>query len=204
MTVTPAHILAKVVYAALGFVYWFLIPVLCAMTRKQRSMCVSFRLDRFCSPTNILGAIRIPPLFWDIPTDAEYAMEIIAKRVANGQSVVSDKKQIRNITEAYGARSKRDLLLKNRSRVSLNSAVSPSSPVASPEGDIPHHILTPDSLAEPAVYTKGLEGVSTARHRGGSTSSPPAMTPPEVSIPSRFTIEVLSPNMLLCLIVIGL
>ncbi|KAG8969610.1 hypothetical protein FRC05_001041 [Tulasnella sp. 425] len=159
VTVTPAHILAKVVYAALGFVYWFLIPVLCAMTRKQRSM--------------------IPPPFWDIPTDAEYAMEIIAKRVANGQSVVSDKRQIRNITEAYGARSKRDLLMKNRSRVSLNSAVSPSSPVVPPEGDIPQHILTSDSLAELANGHEGMGKPSTAGHHGEVTVSPPAMTPPE-------------------------
>lgn len=164
VTVTPAHILSKVVYASIGFFYWFIIPVLCAMTRKQRSM--------------------IPPLFWDIPTDAEYAMEIIAQRVAKGESVVSDKRYIRNITEAYGTRSKRDLLLKNRSRASLNnSSVSLSSPVASPEAEAGLHGLPFESLADPAFHSKGAEGIG---HRGETTSSPPTMTPPEVDVPGEF------------------
>ncbi|KAG9026349.1 hypothetical protein FS837_004643 [Tulasnella sp. UAMH 9824] len=160
--VTPAHIIAKAVYAGMGFFYWFLIPVLCAMTRKQRSM--------------------IPPLFWDIPTDAEYAMEIIAQRVAKGESVVSDKRHIRNITEAYGARSKRDLLLKNRSKVSLNSSISPSSPVGPPESDAGLHGL-PGGETEPNFLPKGAEGtgrLDTPGHRGETTSSPPTMTPLEV------------------------
>ncbi|KAG8990468.1 hypothetical protein FRB90_001754, partial [Tulasnella sp. 427] len=160
--VTPAHVLAKAVYAGLGFFYWFLIPVLCAMTRRQRAM--------------------IPPLLWDVPTDAEYAMEVIAQRVANGESVVSDKKQIKNLTEAYGARSKRDLVLKNRSKVSLSSATSPTSPVISPEGDL-GRVPTGDSLAESVVTTRGADGmgqITTTGHQGEATTSPPVTGPPEV------------------------
>ncbi|KAG8928537.1 hypothetical protein FRC01_005787 [Tulasnella sp. 417] len=164
VTVTPVQILAKAVYGGLGFFFWFIIPVLCAMTRKQRSM--------------------IPPLFWDIPTDAEYAMEIIAQRVAKGESVVFDKKQIRNITEAYGARSKRDLVLKNRSRVSLNSAMSPSSPVVSPQAEAGLPSLHSESYADPIAHSGGTESINvldTPSHRGETTTSPPTMTPLEIA-----------------------
>ncbi|KAG8924133.1 hypothetical protein FRC00_005440, partial [Tulasnella sp. 408] len=165
--VTPAHIIAKAVYAGIGFFYW------------------------------------IPPLFWDIPTDAEYAMEIIAQRVAKGESVVSDKRHIRNITEAYGARSKRDLLLKNRSKVSLNSSISPSSPVLSPETDAGLHGLPGgESLADSTFLPKGAEGMGrldTPGHRGETTASPPTMTPPEVpgefpAITSRISTEGPAPE----------
>lgn len=108
-------------------------------------------------------------------------MEIIAQRVAKGESVVSDKRHIRNITEAYGARSKRDLLLKNRSKVSLNSPISPSSPVLSPEAEAGLHGLPGgESLAEPSFQPKGAEGLATPSHRGETTTSPPTMTPLEV------------------------
>lgn len=35
----------------------------------------------------------MPPIFADIPTDAEYALQIIGERVARGESVVPERKK---------------------------------------------------------------------------------------------------------------
>ncbi|KAF8602328.1 hypothetical protein BDV93DRAFT_545347 [Ceratobasidium sp. AG-I] len=65
---TPAHILAKLTYATIGILYWFVVPVIMAM------------------PSSALK--RIPAPLCDVPTDAEYAMGIMSARVASGESVV--------------------------------------------------------------------------------------------------------------------
>lgn len=101
MMVTPVEYLAKGTYAALGFVYWFLIPTLCAMTRRQRAL--------------------IPPPLFDVPTDAEYAMEIIARRLQLGQSVTPDKKS--NANKEY-IRGSNVALAAARSSASLHNGVT--------------------------------------------------------------------------------
>ncbi|KAG8990726.1 hypothetical protein FRB94_013151 [Tulasnella sp. JGI-2019a] len=94
--ITPAQYLAKGTYAAMGFVYWFIIPTLCAMTRKQRAL--------------------LPSPFFDIPTDAEYAMEIIARRLRHGYSVTPDRKTNRNLEYIRGS----------SSNLSVNNLAAPS------------------------------------------------------------------------------
>jgi hypothetical protein len=80
-------------------------------------------------------------------------MEIIAKRVALGESITTDKKTVKGLSEAYGDRSKRDLVMNGRSRVSLNSAGSPLSPTNSiqPSFNIsmPTHARSTDSMVTP-------------------------------------------------------
>lgn len=58
-------------------------------------------------------------------------MELIAHRVAQGESIASDKKQAKILAEAYADRSKRDLALQNKSRTSVNTMGTPLSPTAS-------------------------------------------------------------------------
>ncbi|KAG8869441.1 hypothetical protein FRB98_002554 [Tulasnella sp. 332] len=94
--VTPVQYLAKGTYAGLGFVYWFPIPTLCAMSRKQRAL--------------------LPSPFFDIPTDAEYAMEIIARRLKLGHSITPDKKMNHN----------RDYIRGSTSNVDVSSTLSPT------------------------------------------------------------------------------
>lgn len=107
MMVTPVQYLAKGTYAGLGFVYWFLIPTLCAMTRKQRAL--------------------LPAPLFDIPTDAEYAMEIIARRLKLGHSITPDKKTNHNKEYIRGSTSNIDVsnpLSPTRSRGDTASVMS--------------------------------------------------------------------------------
>ncbi|KAG8907748.1 hypothetical protein FRB99_002247 [Tulasnella sp. 403] len=108
--VIPARYLAKATYAALGIAYWFMVPLVCAMTRRQRAM--------------------IPPPFWDVPTDAEHAMEVMARRLATGQSITPHKNASKVLSEAYGARSRRDLAMRSKLSLSCTSPSSSRSPAS--------------------------------------------------------------------------
>ncbi|KAJ7783774.1 hypothetical protein DFH07DRAFT_873983 [Mycena maculata] len=63
----PAKYLAKLTYFVGGFLFWHVTPVIAALSPSNRS--------------------RLPPAFADVPTDAEYAMELISQRVAAGLDV---------------------------------------------------------------------------------------------------------------------
>lgn len=91
--------------------------------------CMSSYLLR--RPHNADRLARLPSPLYDIPTDADYAMEIIARRITQGESISADKKQVKMLAAAYGDRSKRDLALPNKSRTSVNTVGTPLSPTTS-------------------------------------------------------------------------
>jgi len=61
----PAKYLAKIAYLSGGFFFWHVIPILQVLAKMG----------------------RLPPMFSDVPTDADYAMELISQRVAAGLPV---------------------------------------------------------------------------------------------------------------------
>ncbi|KAJ7169911.1 hypothetical protein C8R46DRAFT_1090503 [Mycena filopes] len=63
----PAKYLAKLTYLTAGVLFWHVTPVIAALPPSERA--------------------RLPPAFSDVPTDAEYAMELISQRVAAGLDV---------------------------------------------------------------------------------------------------------------------
>ena len=110
----------------------------------------------------------IPPPLFDIPTDAEYAMEVIARRIATGESVIADKKQTKGLSEAYGARHKMDAVMPNRSRASVNTAAA--------------------SASSTGLVGSPLSPVSTKTTRFGHDSAiPPPVPPKEGSVGSPTT-----------------
>ncbi|GAW03608.1 hypothetical protein LENED_005345 [Lentinula edodes] len=68
----PAQYIAKLVYFLGGAFFWHIIPILAALPSEDRA--------------------RIPPAFQDVPTDAEFAMEIISRRIAAGLDVNPSKR----------------------------------------------------------------------------------------------------------------
>ena len=68
MIYIPAQVLAKAIYAVLGIAFWFLPTIILALPLEHLS--------------------RIPAPFGDVPTDAEFAMEIIGQRFARGDTVL--------------------------------------------------------------------------------------------------------------------
>ncbi|KAJ7786296.1 hypothetical protein B0H16DRAFT_1489978 [Mycena metata] len=92
----PAKYLAKLTYFTGGFLFWHVTPVIAALPPSDRA--------------------RLPPAFSDVPTDAEYAMELISQRVAAGLDVrpprparakPRDKKELNsNATEVKQAQTK--------------------------------------------------------------------------------------------------
>ncbi|KZO96194.1 hypothetical protein CALVIDRAFT_537386 [Calocera viscosa TUFC12733] len=97
---TPARYIAKLIYFLIGFVFFFLIPLIRAMPAKE--------------------AARVPPSFSDVPTDAQYAYGLIRERAARGESLVPVSR------DGRGKSKDPDTL----SLSSLNTAVSPKSPSA--------------------------------------------------------------------------
>ncbi|KAH7930950.1 hypothetical protein BV22DRAFT_999354 [Leucogyrophana mollusca] len=71
--ILPAHYLAKLVYFVGGALFWHVTPVIAALSPSDRA--------------------RLPPAFADAPTDADYAMELISQRVANGLDVLPSAAQ---------------------------------------------------------------------------------------------------------------
>ncbi|KAF8846368.1 hypothetical protein BDN67DRAFT_39548 [Paxillus ammoniavirescens] len=63
----PAQYVAKLTYLFGGIAFWHVVPVVAALPRADIA--------------------RVPPAFGDAPTDADYAMELIARRIAAGQDV---------------------------------------------------------------------------------------------------------------------
>ncbi|KAF9076276.1 hypothetical protein BDP27DRAFT_1285189 [Rhodocollybia butyracea] len=69
----PAQYIAKLVYFLCGIFFWHIIPVLAALSPEDRS--------------------RFPPAFQDVPTDSEFAMEVISQRITAGLDVNPSKVQ---------------------------------------------------------------------------------------------------------------
>lgn len=152
---TPAQILAKATYAGLGFFYWFLIPVLCAMTRRQRAM--------------------IPSPLYDIPTDAEYAMEVIAHRIAVGGSVERpDKKHVKNLQQAYGAKTKGELPEAVLSKTSLGAPLSASNSRGTPLASQPAIVVPEQGTVRDFATEQGSSTIATT----------------EVSLPCSYLLSV--------------
>ncbi|KAH7910943.1 hypothetical protein BJ138DRAFT_1151815 [Hygrophoropsis aurantiaca] len=80
----PAHYLAKIVYFVGGVLFWHVTPVIAVLSPSDRA--------------------RLPPAFSDAPTDADYAMELISQRVANGLDVLpSSTKQPYRVRSPTGS-----------------------------------------------------------------------------------------------------
>lgn len=89
----PAQVLAKLVYLLIGFAFWFVTPVIAALTPEERS--------RYVQRSSFFVRVQphgyppyqnsLPPAFNDAPTDADYAIDIIAMRTARGERVVPAK-----------------------------------------------------------------------------------------------------------------
>ncbi|KIJ21764.1 hypothetical protein PAXINDRAFT_64721 [Paxillus involutus ATCC 200175] len=67
----PAQYVAKLAYLFGGIAFWHVVPVVAALPRADIARQVNL----------------VPPAFGDAPTDADYAMELIARRIAAGQDV---------------------------------------------------------------------------------------------------------------------
>ncbi|KAF5354827.1 hypothetical protein D9756_005727 [Leucocoprinus leucothites] len=67
----PARFVLKGVSGALGFLFWHAVPVILALSPDER--------------------LRLPPLMLNVPTDTEYAMELISQRVAAGLEINHSK-----------------------------------------------------------------------------------------------------------------
>ncbi|KAH8120143.1 hypothetical protein DFH11DRAFT_1558537 [Phellopilus nigrolimitatus] len=63
----PAKYIMKLASFILGFLYWHVVPIIAALPPFDRS--------------------RLPPLFENVPTDAEYAMELISQRISRGEDI---------------------------------------------------------------------------------------------------------------------
>ncbi|KAG9121620.1 hypothetical protein FRC07_002357 [Ceratobasidium sp. 392] len=68
VALSSAQTLAKLSYAVVGFFYWFIIPIILA------------------TPSDVFRRFPLP--LADIPSDAEYAMDLITARLALGESVI--------------------------------------------------------------------------------------------------------------------
>lgn len=79
----PTKYIVKSVVFVIGFIFWHVVPVILALPSSEKK-----RSDSILSPgIGLLSdyvVTRLPPLFDNIPTDAEYAMELISQRVAAG------------------------------------------------------------------------------------------------------------------------
>ncbi|KAL0581623.1 hypothetical protein V5O48_000439 [Marasmius crinis-equi] len=71
----PAQYIAKLVYFIIGVLFWHVAPVIAALPSEDRA--------------------RLPPPLADIPTDADYAMELISQRVNAGMPVQPRRKRRR-------------------------------------------------------------------------------------------------------------
>ncbi|KIY52720.1 hypothetical protein FISHEDRAFT_34565 [Fistulina hepatica ATCC 64428] len=65
--ILPERLILKGAFMVLGFIFWHVVPVIAALPPADYA--------------------RIPPPFWEVPTDADYAMEVISKRVSEGLDI---------------------------------------------------------------------------------------------------------------------
>ncbi|ESK86647.1 hypothetical protein Moror_9708 [Moniliophthora roreri MCA 2997] len=65
--IVPAQYIAKLFYFIVGVLFWHVAPVIAALPREDRA--------------------RLPPILADVPTDSDFAMELISQRIAAGLDV---------------------------------------------------------------------------------------------------------------------
>ncbi|KAJ3513821.1 hypothetical protein NLJ89_g2734 [Agrocybe chaxingu] len=71
LTLFPAKYISKLLFFNLGFLFWHLLPLFAALSPLDKK--------------------RLPPPLHDVPTDAEYAMELISQRITAGLPVEAAK-----------------------------------------------------------------------------------------------------------------
>jgi len=79
----PAQYLTKLLCFFLGFTFWHVVPVVKALPPSDRARSV----DNFQPFFRLLIDFRLPVPLASVPTDAEFAMQVISKRVADGDEL---------------------------------------------------------------------------------------------------------------------
>ncbi len=104
----PARYLVRLVGLVVGGTFWHVIPIVVAIpASERRRYVVSNIMTHFFVLT--MPASSIPPPFSFVPSDTEYAMELISQRVARGLPVKAKRKRPgtqsldSNMPEAEGA-----------------------------------------------------------------------------------------------------
>ncbi|KAG7099201.1 hypothetical protein E1B28_001068 [Marasmius oreades] len=69
----PTRYISKLVYLVAGILFWHIVPVIAALPYEDRA--------------------RLPPPLADVPTDADYAMELISQRINTGLDVKPQHKR---------------------------------------------------------------------------------------------------------------
>jgi len=101
--ILPTHYIAKSIYLSWGVIYWHVVPVIAALSPADRTRQVSVASHPVCG---FIEIFRVPALFGDAPTDAEYAMDLIGERVASGQDItlrgkkVNQRQQMANVSNS--------------------------------------------------------------------------------------------------------
>lgn len=79
----PGKYIAKFVFFAFGCLFWHVSPIIAALPRSDKRRQVKCTMAALSAD----WFLRIPSLFSDVPTDAEYAMHLISERVAAGLEI---------------------------------------------------------------------------------------------------------------------
>lgn len=103
--ILPTHYIAKLMYFFLGVIYWHVIPVIAALSPADKARQVPVASHPFCG---FIRIFRVPALFGDAPTDAEYAMDLIGERVASGQDITLHSKRVNHREQVTNASNSND------------------------------------------------------------------------------------------------
>ena len=79
----PVQYLVKLLYFSFGLVFWHVVPIIEALPPADRARFV-VNLPIF---VHVLMSTRFPVPLASVPTDAEFAMQLISKRVADGNEL---------------------------------------------------------------------------------------------------------------------
>jgi GRAM domain-containing protein 4 len=101
----PTKLIIKLASFSVGVLFWHGIPVVLAMPRR----CASSVSPLLIGFDAYVLFIRLPPPLTFVPTDAEYAMDIISQRVALGLPVRPTKSRKRNKSSASASSSSFDV-----------------------------------------------------------------------------------------------
>jgi hypothetical protein len=122
----PARYLAKIVYFAAGFAFWHVSPVLDSLSASGRSRSVPLRRAILLSHERC----SMPPPLYDVPTDTDYAMQLMADRIAKGHNLKPTKppRKLRQAIAKRGGKLKETLSFAQTSTSveSLGEAESPT------------------------------------------------------------------------------
>ncbi|KAF7306916.1 hypothetical protein MIND_00484100 [Mycena indigotica] len=144
----PAEYLAKLLYLVGGILYWHIVPVIAALPSQERS--------------------KLPPPFADAPTDADYAMELISRRVAAGLDVspgppVDDADKAHSTSSSDGRRSESarnvnwkkwaEIAAQGRNLVNERRRVTHALPSRSSAGAAPTHTFPAQHTSAPGLIT---------------------------------------------------